>query len=511
MKNNDLNGNRDIEKKLKDKMNELSSSVDCFDKISARAFPENNADFWGSEFTVSDLENVTGKHRGLPVLKWAAVAAAVVLCVGLLPKTGLPRKFYTSLGKDTDVTYRAVLSEMLKETEKHEYRVYDLPLQDYIENDVLVTPYYSCPFGESARDDVKVRLFIRTAGDTLTNQIYAVEYAGSYTEANFIAVAESAAKFTDEELETLEKNNSGWGYSEVVDDRASMLFTSGRYGELVDYKGNEATAASFTYNEYFKYGDEIYQLCSGILYYKMKDDENETYYYDIYPEDIRNGGSEIVEIPESKELWNCSVNFDGSSAMPVTSGSRFEKTSVFDNFENKGSSRAFYMPLMEASEELMDNRLHKLEMHRVELADMGITDTLHIPADMNEKRSLHVYFPSAISFLQFSSYSDPRIEIHSDAGNTVIEIREADICSNSGYYWIIHNDAEDIDWADHFLPDEESLRRQEEEDRARRAKNDSAAEKAAEEALEAEKERFSLAAAELEEAAKREEAAAGTH
>lgn len=45
MKKNDLYGNQEIEKILKEKMNELSSSVDCFDKISARAFPEKDPDF----------------------------------------------------------------------------------------------------------------------------------------------------------------------------------------------------------------------------------------------------------------------------------------------------------------------------------------------------------------------------------------------------------------------------------------------------------------------------------
>ena len=70
MKDNRINGERDPEKELREKMSELSSNIDCFEKISARAFPEKYQDFSDSELVVSDLENVTGKRRAVPVLKW---------------------------------------------------------------------------------------------------------------------------------------------------------------------------------------------------------------------------------------------------------------------------------------------------------------------------------------------------------------------------------------------------------------------------------------------------------
>ncbi len=58
---NEKTENREIENILKSKMNELSESVDCFDKISARVFPEKNQDFSESGFTISDLENKIGR------------------------------------------------------------------------------------------------------------------------------------------------------------------------------------------------------------------------------------------------------------------------------------------------------------------------------------------------------------------------------------------------------------------------------------------------------------------
>ena len=68
-KKNDIVGEQEFEKHLKEKMNELSSSVKCFDKISSRAFPEKDSDFSDSECTVIDLENVTGRHRAAPFQK----------------------------------------------------------------------------------------------------------------------------------------------------------------------------------------------------------------------------------------------------------------------------------------------------------------------------------------------------------------------------------------------------------------------------------------------------------
>ena len=63
VKNSDYIENPEFEKLLKNKMNELSENVDCFDKIAERAYMSDNVDFSDSEFTVTDLENVTGKRN----------------------------------------------------------------------------------------------------------------------------------------------------------------------------------------------------------------------------------------------------------------------------------------------------------------------------------------------------------------------------------------------------------------------------------------------------------------
>ena len=110
-------------------MNELSESVDVFDKISSRAFPEKEPDFYEGESTVSDLEKISGRHKRHPVLKWTAAAAALVLCAGLLPQTALMNSLKANIGKDSEKkTYRSIISEMEKEITEYNYRTIDFPL-----------------------------------------------------------------------------------------------------------------------------------------------------------------------------------------------------------------------------------------------------------------------------------------------------------------------------------------------------------------------------------------------
>ena len=203
MKDNRINGADELEKELRNKMSELSSNVDCFEKISARAFPETDQDFSDSELTVSDLENVTGRRRAVPVLKWVSIAAAAVVCIGVLPRTVFFQEFMADLGTDSNRKYRDMISEIQRETEVNDYKVYDMPLSEYIEDDILISPLYSCPFEAENTDDINVRVFVREIEGVPTNQIYAVEYTGDYNESNFLAAAESKAKFTNKDIEAI--------------------------------------------------------------------------------------------------------------------------------------------------------------------------------------------------------------------------------------------------------------------------------------------------------------------
>ena len=221
MKNEKYNENQEFEKLLREKMDQLSDSVDCFDKISARAFPEKSSDFSDSELFVSDLENVTGKRRGAVFLRWTAAAAAIVLCVGVLPKTAIMNNFLANIGKNRNELYSSMISEIESETQLNDYRQYDITLSEYLADDFLITPLYSCPFEDVDREDMRVRIFIRENDGLLTNQVYAVEYSGDYTESNFRAVAESEAKFTDEELADFDSGNAE--YTDAVEKLRSSV------------------------------------------------------------------------------------------------------------------------------------------------------------------------------------------------------------------------------------------------------------------------------------------------
>lgn len=323
MKENRNNAEAEFEKELKKKMSDLSSNVDCFGKISARAFPERDQDFSDSELTVSDLENITGKHRAVPLLKWISAAAAAVVCIGVLPKTAFVQNFLCNLGRDNNKQYRALISEIKSETDMNTYKVYDMPLSDYIADDILVTPLYSCPFEDENPDEVNVRVYVRMFQECPTNQIYAVEYAGDFDDGNFLAAAGSKAKFTDKDFDVF-NNKCVFGNNNEAYNAVSRSFSSNKYGNITDSDGRVVKAASFTYDQIFKDESGVRALQTQVVYSTVPDDE-ERYYYDTLTTayDEQNDSFNAVHLPDEAKLWKCSLNFDGSDAMPKTRSEYF--------------------------------------------------------------------------------------------------------------------------------------------------------------------------------------------
>ena len=466
-KKNDIVGDQEFEKLLKDKMNELSSSVDCFDKISARAFPETDSDFSDSEFTVRDLENVTGRRKTVPVLKWTAVAAAVVLFVGILPRTAFVQEFISNIGKDNDSQYRSILAEISEENLEHTYKIYDMPLKEYIEKDVLYTPYYSCPFYEDVKDDINVRVYIRMYNDLPTNQIYAVEYAGDYDKNNILAVADSKAKFTDADFEKI-------GATEVLDDVltksiVNKVFFGTKRDDVVDSDDQKVIAASFMYDHVFKYNDNVDLLHTEVLYCNYLND-NRKYFYDmaVTAIDEESGQRYRFEMPDEKEMWNCSVYFNGTSVMPEENHSLFTRRNYFTKSvydEGNGSSLSYYKPYANVVDDILEVGSDHLEiknypngdyaMDKSELqqstdnndSDSSIFDkfgfsieftsegddeyigerVLDTPACSLSKKNMKIY-SAGVSFLMYSSYSDPYIGIKIAGRDDTLKIHRNDIC-----------------------------------------------------------------------------------
>ncbi|MCM1507601.1 MAG: hypothetical protein NC177_10775 [Ruminococcus flavefaciens] len=415
MKNNNLDGNQEFEKLLKDKMNELSSSVDCFDRISAKAFPEKNPDFSESGFTVCDLENVTGKSKKPMFLKWTAVAVACAVCAVIIPKTSLLENLTASFGKSSKKIYSKVIAEINSETSQHSYKVYDMPVDDYIKYDKLVTPLYPCPFSDCGKDNINVRIFVRTYDGIPTNQIYAVEYAGDYTESNFIAVADTKAKFTDEELENLDEIYYTPDDTEVslaVMTNFTPAFTAESF--MTDRNENNVSLASFEYESIFKSDDEkIYYYPSQIIYYGNSTDEPpETYYYDIN------------NVPDTDGTWKNTVCFDGFSSMPEESKSLFVRTPLFERETSLSDTTAYGYVTAESytDYEKKEDEGNQINFYSLALQSYGeeTISTMAVPYDNQIRRTIKMYFSK--SGLMFSSDSDSAIVLSEENSDTKVVV-----------------------------------------------------------------------------------------
>lgn len=452
MKENRNNAEAEFEKELKKKMSDLSSNVDCFGKISARAFPERDQDFSDSELTVSDLENITGKHRAVPLLKWISAAAAAVVCIGVLPKTAFVQNFLCDLGRDNNKQYRALISEIKSETDMNTYKVYDMPLSDYIADDILVTPLYNCPFEDENPDEVNVRVYVRMFQECPTNQIYAVEYAGDFDDGNFLAAAGSKAKFTDKDFDVF-NNKCVFGNNNEAYNAVSRSFSSNKYGNITDSDGRVVKAASFTYNQIFKDESGVRALQTQVVYSTVPDDE-ERYYYDTLTTayDKQNDSFNAVNLPDEAKLWKCSLNFDGSDAMPKTRSEYFERKDFFGDVTEADSQFPFswYEPYTLAEGAVIDDEIQTLEIDRSESTEgetgFKLTDTapifsfsltsqddnadgsgiLKTPADSMMKQTLRIYIPFG-NKMEYSSQSDPTINIIVREKNTLIQVHKNDL------------------------------------------------------------------------------------
>lgn len=405
MKNNDLNGNQEFENLLKDKMNELSSSVDCFERISAKAFPEKNPDFSESGFVVCDLENITGKSKKLSFLKWTAGVIACVLCVAVIPKSAFFNNMIANFSRNSKKTYNRIIDEINSETTKNSYRVYDIPLDDYIKYDKLVTPLYACPFEDCGKDNVNVRIFVRTYNDVPTNQIYAVEYMDEYNQSNFIAVADSKAKFTDEDFESIgsaEVNASDWVVNEAVKVNFTPAITAESY--IMDKNENKVSLASFEYKSIFKSDDGAQKMVSQILYYGDRIDESpEKYYYDI-----KNSSDTDIE-----GVWKNSVCFDGFTAMSEENKSLFVRTPLFNGETSDENSIAYTYITPENITDVEESDITGIDYYSLDLRSFSDSDIsiVAVPYDTEILKTLKMYFSQSGIF--FSSYSDVSVIVTS--------------------------------------------------------------------------------------------------
>ena len=419
MKKQDLRIDPELEKDIRKKMSELSSGVNCFDKISNRVFPEKDTDF---EVTVSDVEIVSGRHKVPLSLKWGAAAAAVIACIAVIPRTAPFQEYLANVTNEKNNEFCSIVDEIRSETENNDYKVYDMALSDYSKYDIMYCPIGDCPFEYTDGDEeTRVRLFVRVYGDTATNQMYAVEYSGEYKSSNFIAAAETDAKFTDAQL----KNASyfdDYGSNAVWLNSLNNDFSVDRYGELTDENGDQFTVASYTYNIIFKNGDYVGKYAIPVKY--CKNDNESVYHYDY----LWRVGERIN--------WKRSLYNDDTSAVPLASGSMFindysEITSDAENAADENdidiyryiNNLAFYSPYLSRVITGPDDCLNTLEIKYLSFDRYFVA-----PADNECKTSMEIYIPY-VNFMSYSSQSNPAIYIRIVENDISFEIHRADIFS----------------------------------------------------------------------------------
>ncbi len=409
---------KDLEQLLKSKMDELADSVDCFDKITERAFPADNEDFSESGFTVTDLETVssdTKKHR---IIKWTALAGAAAAAVFLLPKTGLPQRALMLIsGGQEKCVYEEILGEIESITEDDSYYVMDVPLDYYIENDILVTPLMSCPFEKNDRDDANVRLYIRQIDGWDTNQVYAVEYLGTYSEKNIVAAAKSSYTITAEDLEQELSEPE-----ETPDFAAASAYNcvqSGKEGVLIDIEGNAVSLASFEYNSVVKDESGIRKLKTSVLYGTRLAGfgEEVSYFYDIMTHTV---GDEPA-IPEADKMWENSVYFNGNSAFPQETGTVYTRETLLLSAEDiiRGQDVADYVA-MPVSEDWAPPFGMRIGLRGTMLQNQ-ISDVT-CPMNQSAALNLKLYF-SLNTIFTYDSYDDP-YDTYNDAVVELVEYSE---------------------------------------------------------------------------------------
>lgn len=331
--------NSEVEKLLKDKMNELASSVDCFDRISAKAFPEKDGDFSESGFTISDLENVTAKAKKTNIIKWTAFAAAAVVCIAVIPQTNLMNNIFSNIGS-VKKNYESLMTEIDTATKNGDYFTADYPLDYYIQNDVLVTPLFSCPFENCGKEDANVRIYTRTINGFYTNQVYAVEYVGTFSEDNIIAVAKSEYTFSAEDVEFAEQFSIDDFSEYSCTDTIERNFSTNSDGLFTDNENNAVSLASFVNFSLIKYDGGVMPVSSTILY-GHKTMNNEQYFYDMVSLAV-NG--EEIQITERDKAWEISVYFNGNNAMPEENHSMFSENDLFSSGSEVLSECSFVSP-----------------------------------------------------------------------------------------------------------------------------------------------------------------------
>ena len=381
--------NNDVEMILRTKMNELSDSVDCFDRISERVFSESRQEFSEDAYVITDLENVTGKPRISRVIKGIAISVAAVVCIAVIPQSTLGRQMLSDiLNNSSNNEFSKLIREIGTELESGAYNYIDIPLDYYIKNDVLVTPLFSCPFEDCGRDDANVRIYTKQIDGIDTTQVYAVLYSGKYTDNDILAAAESKYKFTADDM-TLKFDNKVQFMNSAENVLECRFSGDDTMGNIYDSEGKNISAGSFINTVITKNKQGIISKQSNEFIIWHNDSVN--YKYDIIFSDAEN------ENTFGENMWEQSLYFNGNSSFPVVSGSDFEKTDLVNSTVTDGvlSDLTFVYPF-EYDENCPTLSDDELIMTLTTNPLSSYQTNLPIPINAEALLSYKVYFPADV-------------------------------------------------------------------------------------------------------------------
>jgi len=297
MKDFDKNFEKSLENNLSCKMSELSGNVNCFDKISEKAFPKkNNCMTEDGYYSESGLENVTGK-RHFSFAPVFTVAFVIFLGSLLVFQTNI-KEFFYHMKPDKDEYYNSftdIKSELDYETENFNYSYYDLSFDEYQMNIGCINPFAEYPLIRE-NENTRVRVYTKTFnvhGQTAeTNQIYLVHYVGEYCDENIISITDSTAKFSKEDIENstfAPQHNITW--QNIVNPSAFSDYL---------YK-TEDMLNMFEINYHFLYkeqesGKVFDMLTTGLFWFDASDKNADIKHYDllsVYNPNTTKSASEI--------------------------------------------------------------------------------------------------------------------------------------------------------------------------------------------------------------------------
>ena len=156
----------EFEKYLKEKLDDLSESVDCFDKIAKKAYPNKNSKLEDNYLTVTELENITGK-KTFKFTHVLALCAVFALILFLTVPNGLHNYIDQNAKIQLTSTERfdILKSELDYELSEYEYDYSDYTLDEYNYFSMFINPLYVYYFPEESSENIYVRVYTKLCYD----------------------------------------------------------------------------------------------------------------------------------------------------------------------------------------------------------------------------------------------------------------------------------------------------------------------------------------------------------